>query len=48
MPNEHEQACEVDETEEVLNVELPSSDESAVVLHPGEESLNFPSAAIAA
>jgi hypothetical protein len=48
MPKEHEQACEVDETEEFLNVELPSSDESAVVLHPGKESLNLPSATIAA
>jgi hypothetical protein len=48
MSDEHEQACEVDEAEEVLDVEFPPGDQPAVVLHPGKEPLDFPSAAIAA
>ena len=36
------------EAEEVFDVEFPSCDESAIVLHPGKEPLDFPSAAIAA
>ena len=48
MSDEQEQACEVDEAEEVLDVDFPSSDKSAVILHPGKEALDFPSASIAA
>lgn len=48
MSDEHEQACEVNEAEEVLDVEFPSSDNSAIVLHPGKEALDFPSASVAA
>jgi hypothetical protein len=48
MSDEHEQACKLNEAEEVLDVEFPSGDQSAVVLHPGKEPLDFPSAAIAA
>lgn len=48
MPDEHEQAGEVYEAEEVFDVEFPSGDEPAIVLHPGQKPLDFPSAAIAA
>lgn len=48
MSDEHEQTCEVHEAEEVVDVEFPSGDQSAIVLHPGKEPLDFPSAAIAA
>ena len=48
MPKEHEQACKLDESEEILDVVFPSSDEAAVVLHPGEEALYLPAAAVAA
>ena len=37
----------MDESEEIFDVEFPSCDKSAIVLHPGKEPLNFPSAAIA-
>ena len=37
MSEEHEQAGEMDESGEVLDVAFPSGDESAVVLHPGKE-----------
>jgi hypothetical protein len=47
MSEEHEQASEMDEAEEVFDAVFPSSDESAVVLHPSEEAFDFPSAAIA-
>lgn len=47
MSDEHEQAGEVYEAEEVFNVEFPSSNESAIVLHPCEEPFDLPSAAIA-
>ena len=38
----------MDEAEEVFDVVFPSSDQAAVVVHPGEEPLDFPSAAITA
>jgi hypothetical protein len=47
MPREHVQACEVYEAEKVVDVEFPSGEKSARVLHPGEESLDFSSATIA-
>ena len=39
---------ELDETEEVFDVVFPSGDESAEVVHPGEESFDLPSFFIAA
>ena len=42
MLEEHLQAGEVDEAEEVLDVVLPTSDEAADVVHPGEKPLHFP------
>ena len=41
-------AGEVDEAEEVFDVVFPSSDEAAVVLHPGKDAFDLPSAPIAA
>ena len=41
-------ACELDETEEVFVVELPSGDEPAEVVHPGEEPFDLPALLIAA
>jgi hypothetical protein len=48
MSEEHLHASELDEAEEIFDVVFPSSNELAVVVHPGEESFDFPSAAIAA
>jgi hypothetical protein len=45
---EYHQAGELDEAEEIVDVVFPSSNESAVVVHPGEEAFDLPSAAIAA
>jgi hypothetical protein len=42
------QAGKVDEAEEVLDVVLPTSDEAAEVVHPGEEALYLPTTAVAA
>jgi len=36
MSDQHEQACKVYKAEEVVDVEFPSGNESAVVLHPGK------------
>ncbi len=48
MFEEHHQGSELDEAEESFDVVFPSSNESAVVVHPGEEAFDFPSASIAA
>ena len=48
MFEHHEQACEMDESEEVFDVVFPSIDESSEVMHPGEEVLYFPALAVAA
>ena len=40
-------ACELDETEEVFDMELPSGDESPEVVHPGEEPFYLPSLLVA-
>jgi hypothetical protein len=45
---EYHQAGELDEAEEIVDVVFPSNNESAVVVHLGEEAFDFPSAAIAA
>src|SRR5450755_4538244 len=47
MPEQHLQAGEVDEAEEVLDVIFPSGDESAEVVHPGEQPLHFPTFLVA-
>jgi hypothetical protein len=47
MPKEHEEAGQLDEAEEVFDVIFPSRDQSAVVLHSGEDPLDLPSASIA-
>src|ERR1035437_7644993 len=47
MSAEHVEAGEVDEAEEVLDVIFPSGNESAEVVHPGEEPLHFPSSLVA-
>ena len=46
MFEQHEQACQLNEAEEVFDVVFPSRDESAVVLHPCEDSLDLPSAPV--
>ena len=38
----------MDEAEEVFDVVFPPRDQSAVVVHPGEEPLDFPSPAVSA
>jgi len=48
MPEQHQEAGQLDESEEVLDAILPSCDQSAVVLHPGEEALYLSAAAVAA
>ena len=40
-------AGELDESEEVFDVELPSGDEPAEVVHPGEEPFDLPSLLVA-
>ena len=47
MPEQHLQAGEVDEAEEVLDVVFPSGDESAEVVHPGEEPFHLPTSLVA-
>jgi hypothetical protein len=47
MSDHDMKACEVYESEEVFDVVFPSCDESSEVVHPGKESLYFPSLAIA-
>ena len=47
MSEQHEQAGELYESEEVFDVVFPSRDQSAVVLHPGKDPLDLPAAAIA-
>jgi len=48
MSEEHEQAGEMDEAKEVFDMVFPSGDEAAVVLHPGKDAFDLPSASIAA
>ncbi len=48
MPEQDEGACEVDEGEVVFDVSLPAYEESALIAQPGEESLDFPAALVAA
>src|ERR1700692_1282746 len=47
MSEQQVKASELYEAEEVLDVVLPSGDKAAEGVHPGEEPLHFPTAAIA-
>lgn len=48
MSEHHMKAGEMDEAEDVFDVVFPSSDESAEIVHPGEQPFHFPSPAITA
>ena len=48
MPQEDHEATELDHGEEVDLMMFPARDQSAEVVQPGEEALDFPAAAIAA
>ena len=48
MPDQHENACQLNEAEEVFDVVFLSSHESAKVVHPREEPLYFPASPTAA
>ena len=48
MSDEDENARQLNEAEEILDVVFPSRDESAVVLHPCEDSFDLPSAPVPA
>ena len=48
MPQEDNEAAELDHGEEVCFVVFPARDQSAEVVQPGEEALNFPAAAVTA
>jgi hypothetical protein len=47
MPQEDDEASELEHPEEVGLVIFPAADESAEVVKPSEEALDFPSAAVA-
>ena len=47
MPEEHEEAGQLHEAEKVFDVVFPSRNQSAIVLHPGKDPLDLPSAPIA-
>lgn len=46
MPQEDDEAAELEHAKEVGLVKLPASDETAEVMQPGEQSLDLPAAAI--
>ena len=46
MFEHHEKTCEMNKSEEVFDMIFPTRDESAEVVHPGEEPFHFPSPAI--
>ena len=48
MPEQEVEAGEMDKAEEILDVVLPSGNEAAEVVHPGEEPFHLPAPAIAA
>lgn len=48
MPEQEVKAGELNKAEEVLDVVLPSGDEAAEVVHPGEEPFYFPAPTVAA
>jgi len=47
MSEQHEQARELNEAEEVFDVIFPSGDQPAVVLHPGKEPFDLPATTVA-
>lgn len=47
LPQEDEDAAEVEESEEVLHLHLVAGDETAEVLEPGKESLHLPASTVA-
>lgn len=47
MPAKQDEACEVEETEEALDVILPSGDEPTEVMQPGDEALHLPAFSVA-
>jgi hypothetical protein len=48
MPQEDDEASELEHTEKVGLVIFPAAHESAKVVEPSEEALDFPTAAVAA
>jgi hypothetical protein len=48
MPQEDDEAAELEHTEEIGFVIFPAADESAEIVEPGKEALDFPAAAVAA
>lgn len=48
MPQEDDEAAELDHSEEVDLMMFPARDQSSEIVKPGEEALNFPAAAVAA
>src|ERR1017187_1236265 len=48
MPHEDDEAAELEHAEEVAFVMFPAADQSAEVVEPSEEALDFPAAAVAA
>ena len=47
MPEQEVKARELNKAEEVLDVVLPSGNEAAEVVHPGEEPFHFPARTVA-
>ena len=47
MPQENDEAAELEHTEEVGLVIFPAGDQPAEIVEPGEEALDFPAAAVA-
>ena len=48
MPQEDNEAAELEHAEEIGFVIFPAADESAEIVQPGEEPLDFPATAVAA
>ena len=48
MPQEDDEAAELEHAEEIGFVKLPASDQSAEVMQPGEEPFDLPAALVAA
>jgi len=47
LPQENDEAAELQEAEEILGLVVPAECDSAEALQPGEEAFDFPAAAIA-
>src|ERR1035437_10957803 len=47
MPQENNEAAELEHAEEIGFVIFPAADQSAEIVEPGEEALDFPALAIA-